>query len=284
MRSRQQVQPDPECLITMAAEEEPSDPPADPSVSADDTTADQDHAASQDTAHLASQTSQPHLLSSQQPPLQPLHQQQPLHDLIPESMRPPQSSPEHVPGFVDPPAVKEFMILLEQPERQTRQQLQHQAKQKPKQQLQDVTLDRTRGQAAPGAGSAHPSPRQAGGADVNGLVEARIPVTGQELAMVDDSEDAGDDMMEIVSAEEGERERARLADRFLAVQVGSAVPTAHAASITTSISPTQYTLGSRSQGLTLAARTLGFCYLVLQLKHDLSGMLFLQKYGKAHVI
>ncbi|KAK9842133.1 hypothetical protein WJX84_006524 [Apatococcus fuscideae] len=51
---------------------------------------------------------------------------------------------------------------------------------------------------------------------------AGAPVTGQELALVDDEMTGQDDELEIMSAEEGERQRAQLADRFLAVQAGKA--------------------------------------------------------------
>ena len=47
-------------------------------------------------------------------------------------------------------------------------------------------------------------------------------VTGQELMLVDGGHD--DDDRGIISAEEGEQQRARLADRFLAVQV---IPSAY---------------------------------------------------------
>ena len=237
MRSRQQVHPDPESLITLPAEEEPSDPPAYPSATVDDT-ADQDRAISQDAACPASQTSQPRLLSSQQPPPQPLHQRQPLNGLIQETDRSQQSPQVNEPDVAGPAAgpaaVEDFIVSLEQSERHARQQMQHQARQKPKPQLQDVTVDHNRGQAAHGADTARAMSRQDGGTDGNRLVEPRVPVTGQELALVDDIDDAGDDMMEIESAEEGERERARLADRFLAVQVGSAVLTAPAVRVATS--------------------------------------------------
>ncbi|KAK9821897.1 hypothetical protein WJX74_010681 [Apatococcus lobatus] len=57
---------------------------------------------------------------------------------------------------------------------------------------------------------------------VNNQDRAGAPVTGQELALVDDEMTGQDDELEIMSAEEGERQRAQLADRFLAVQAGKA--------------------------------------------------------------